>query len=203
MDQTKTGALIRRLRQKQGMTQLALAERLGVSDKAVSKWERGRGTPDVALLPALSEILGVNTNALLQGTLEENDMTNGNLKHLKFYVCPDCGNLLFSAAGGERSCCGKRLEPLEAQEPPQAEGLTVSRSDGEWYVTSAHEMHRDHYISFLALVNGDTVLVRKLYPEWGLETRLPCLPHSTLLWYCTRHGLFAQKLGKEGIPGKA
>ena len=41
MDQIRTGSLIRRLRLEQGMTQLALAERLGVSDKAVSKWERG------------------------------------------------------------------------------------------------------------------------------------------------------------------
>lgn len=43
MDQIRTGSLIRRLRLEQGMTQLALAERLGVSDKAVSKWERGCG----------------------------------------------------------------------------------------------------------------------------------------------------------------
>ena len=41
MDQTKTGRLIRTLRRRKGLTQLALAERLGVSDKAVSKWERG------------------------------------------------------------------------------------------------------------------------------------------------------------------
>lgn len=46
MDQIRTGSLIRRLRLEQGMTQLALAERLGVSDKAVSKWKRGCGAPD-------------------------------------------------------------------------------------------------------------------------------------------------------------
>ncbi len=51
MDQMKTGGLIRTLRRRRGLTQLALAERLGVSDKAVSKWERGRGAPDIALLP--------------------------------------------------------------------------------------------------------------------------------------------------------
>lgn len=58
MDQIKTGALIRALRQRRQMTQLQLVETVGVSDKAVSKWERGRGAPDISLLPALSEALG-------------------------------------------------------------------------------------------------------------------------------------------------
>ena len=48
MDQIKTGALIRTLRQKEGLTQQALADRLGVSDKAISKWERGCGAPEQA-----------------------------------------------------------------------------------------------------------------------------------------------------------
>lgn len=94
MDQMKTGMLIRMLRQRRQMTQLQLAERIGVSDKAVSKWERGRGAPDISLLPALSEAL----------------------------------------------------------------------------------------------------VMKKLYPEWGLEVRLPHFAHGTLLWYCTRHGLFAQEV---------
>ena len=96
MDQMKTGGLIRTLRRRRGLTQLALAERLGVSDKAVSKWERGRGAPDIALFPSLSEALGVDTKALLRGDLEENEMTNGNMKRTRFYVCPDCGSLLLS-----------------------------------------------------------------------------------------------------------
>ena len=57
MDQIKTGSLIRALRQKQGLTQRGLAERIGVSDKAVSKWERGCGAPDIALLPAAKKQL--------------------------------------------------------------------------------------------------------------------------------------------------
>ena len=111
MDQMKTGGLIRTLRRRRGLTQLALAERLGVSDKAVSKWERGRGAPDIALLPSLSEALGVDTKALLRGDLEENEMTNGNMKRTRFYVCPDCGSLLLSTESGELTCCGRRLSP--------------------------------------------------------------------------------------------
>ena len=54
MDNTKLGSLIRVLRREAGMTQRDLAETLGVTDKAVSKWERGLGCPDVSFLPQLS-----------------------------------------------------------------------------------------------------------------------------------------------------
>lgn len=55
-------------------------------------------------------------------------------------------------------------------------------------------MEQTHYVSFLAFLNGDTLLVRKLYPEWNLETNLPFFAHGTLLWYCTRDGLFEQRV---------
>lgn len=60
MKQTKIGALIRSLRKEMNFTQQQLAEKLCVSDKAISKWERCIGCPDVSLLPSLSEILGVD-----------------------------------------------------------------------------------------------------------------------------------------------
>ena len=66
MDNGKIGELIHRLRRERGLTQLQLAERLGVSDKAVSKWERGLGCPDVSLLPALSEAFGVDVGDRLK-----------------------------------------------------------------------------------------------------------------------------------------
>ena len=62
MDPIKTGELIRALRMELGMTQQQLAQRLHVGDKAVSKWERGAGCPDVSLLPSLAEALGVPPN---------------------------------------------------------------------------------------------------------------------------------------------
>ena len=194
MDQIKTGLLIRRMRQALGMTQLALAEKLGVSDKAVSKWERGCGAPDTSLLPLLSSALQVDMSALLRGDLEANDITNGNMKKLSFYICPECGNLLFSAAGADISCCGRILEPAQAQKPDAEHELSLSNTDGDWFVTAPHEMVREHYISFVALLTGDTVILRKLYPEWGLETHLPYYRHGTLLWYCTQHGLFSKAI---------
>ena len=91
MDQIKMGHLIRQMRKKAGLTQIQLAERLCVSDKAVSKWERGQGVPDVSIFPALAEVFHVKVENLLAGELEENEMSNGNLKKMKFYICPACG----------------------------------------------------------------------------------------------------------------
>ena len=65
--QKTLGALIAELRKQQGMTQLELAGKLGVTDKAVSKWERDLSCPDVRVLPVLAEVLGVSVEMLLQG----------------------------------------------------------------------------------------------------------------------------------------
>lgn len=67
MDQAKIGAFIRTRRIAQGLTQLQLAERLRVTDKAVSKWERGLGYPDIELLLPLADILGISVAELLAG----------------------------------------------------------------------------------------------------------------------------------------
>lgn len=181
MDQVKTGRLIRTMRTKLGLTQLALAEQLGVSDKAVSKWERGGGAPDISLLPLLSQALGVDTEALLRGDLEENDMTNGNMKKMRFYRCPACGNLLFSTDDADVTCCGAKLTNLVMHKPDEENALQIEHSDGEWYITAPHEMHREHYISFVAFLTGDTMIVKKQYPEWGLDVRLPYIRHGMLL----------------------
>ena len=60
------GAMIAALRKEKGMTQLDLAQQLGVTDKAVSKWERDLSCPDVNSLPKLAEVLGVTVDELMQ-----------------------------------------------------------------------------------------------------------------------------------------
>ena len=60
------GTMISELRKQHGMTQLELAEKLGVTDKAVSKWERDLSCPDINSLPTLAEILGVSVEELMQ-----------------------------------------------------------------------------------------------------------------------------------------
>ena len=112
MDNTKLGSLIRALRREAGMTQRELAEALGVTDKAVSKWERGLGCPDVSFLPQLSRLFGVDLEKLLQGDLAPNEMVGGNMKKMTYYACPVCGGLTFCTGAAEVSCCGRKLAPL-------------------------------------------------------------------------------------------
>lgn len=67
MDHQKTGALIAQRRHQLGMTQKTLAEKLGISDRAVSKWERGAGFPDISLIEPLAEALDLTVLELLHG----------------------------------------------------------------------------------------------------------------------------------------
>ena len=67
MDQIKIGKFIAACRKEQGMTQAALAEKLGISDRAVSKWETGKSMPDSGIMLELCELLGINVNELLSG----------------------------------------------------------------------------------------------------------------------------------------
>lgn len=195
MNQIQTGQLIRQLRLARRMTQRTLAERIGVTDKAVSKWERGCGVPDVETLPILADVLQADVKALLSGSLDEAKSASGNLRRVCFFVCPVCGNVVAAAAPASICCCGRKVQALKPQRLSDAERLNAVRDDGEWYITSPHEMTRSHHIRFLAAVSTDTVYLRHLYPEWTLETRLPMLPHAKLVWYCTKHGLFEQPLG--------
>ena len=194
MDNGKIGELIHRLRRERGLTQLQLAERLGVSDKAVSKWERGLGCPELSLLPELAEALEVDMGKLLSGELAANDRVSGNVNRLRFWVCPSCGNVVIGLTDTGVSCCGKRLRPLTARKADEEHSLTVQRIETEYFVSSGHPMEREHHIAFLALVKDDSLLLRKLYPEWELQTRLPFWGHSRLYFYCTEHGLFWQNV---------
>lgn len=194
MDTTKIGELICTLRKEKGLTQVQLAERLNVSDKAVSKWERGLGCPDVSLLARLSQVFAVDLEKLLAGELDPNSQAAGNLKNLHFYVCPTCGNLVTALVDTPVSCRGKKLTALTAQKAGPEEKLSVEIIENDYFISSDHEMSKDHYISFVAFLTGDTVLLRKQYPEWNLQTRLPVFAHGRLLWYCTRHGLFYQNV---------
>ncbi|MBU5625817.1 helix-turn-helix domain-containing protein [Oscillibacter sp. MSJ-2] len=69
MDQRKTGGLIAAARKELGLTQRQLAERLSISDRTVSKWERGAGFPDVSLLEPLADALGLSVVEIVRGEL--------------------------------------------------------------------------------------------------------------------------------------
>lgn len=67
MDQIKIGKFIASCRKEKGMTQAYLAEKLGISDRAVSKWETGKSLPDTGIMLELCELLNINVNELLSG----------------------------------------------------------------------------------------------------------------------------------------
>ncbi len=192
MDASKIGNLIYELRVARNMTQKQLAERLCISDKTVSKWERGGGFPDLALLPDIAQVFDIRLEDLLRGEIDTNDRTGGNMKNLRFYVCPQCGNLVTAAEDAQVFCCGKPLEALEPVKAGADDKLKVELIENEYFISSEHEMTKEHHIMFVALLTGDSMVLRRQYPEWDLQTRLPRTAHGKLLWYCNNHGLFYQ-----------
>ena len=189
MDQEKVGGIIKTLRKDKGMTQLELALCLNVTDRAVSKWERGLGCPDISLLTKLSEIFSVDIGSIIDGDMEENDKRSGNMKKTKFYVCPICGNIITASENTNVSCCGRKLEGLEEKKNLDEE-MKIERVDGtELYISSSHPMTKDDYISFFSYVTSDSLLLKKLYPEWGVDIRFPWLGHGKIMWYSEKEGL--------------
>ncbi|MBP3652615.1 MAG: helix-turn-helix domain-containing protein [Clostridia bacterium] len=194
MDCSKVGMLIRRLRMEKKLTQAALAARLNLSAKTISKWERGLGCPDVTLLNALSAILDVDISRLLEGELLPNETVGGNMKNTKYYVCPDCGSISLCTGNAEISCCGRRLNALEMVKAEPDEKLHVEIVEDEWFISSDHPMEKDNYISFVAFQTGDKVELVKQYPEWNLQLRLKKRGHGNLIWYSAVQGLRYQLL---------
>jgi len=126
MDCGKIGKLIQSLRKEKNLTQKMLANAMNLSDRTISKWERGIGCPDISLLNELSEIFGVNIEKILAGDLYPNE---------------------------------------------------------------------SHYISFVALVGYDRVLLVKLYPEQNAELRFPKMRGNEIYAFCIKHGLWKMDVG--------
>ena len=91
-----TSTTIKTLREKLRMTQSQLAMKLCVSDKTISKWETGRGLPDISLIEPLANVLQVSIPELLSGELIINKNRSANILKSNLYVCPICGNIFHS-----------------------------------------------------------------------------------------------------------
>jgi len=194
MDSKKIGNLIYQLRKDKNMTQKQVADALNISDKTISKWERGQGCPDISLLRELSKILEVSVEQLLSGELTLNESVGGNMNKIKFYVCPNCNNLMTSTGEASISCCGKILESLSVNKADDEHLLDIEPVEDELYVTTKHEMIKEHYISFIAYVKGDTAIIVKQYPEWNMQFRFRKRGRGRLYYYCTKDGLFYQNI---------
>lgn len=192
MNCDKVGKLILELRKEKNMTQKQLADAMNISDKTISKWERGQGCPDVSLLNELSKILEVNVEKILLGDLNPNQVDAGNIKKIKFYVCQSCNNIITNTGNAEISCCGRKLEALKAKKEDENHKANVKEIDGATNITFDHEMKKSHYISFAAHVSFDRVLMVKLYPEQEAELNIPRMRKGKLYFYCNEHGLFVK-----------
>lgn len=189
-----TGSVIRQLRELRGLTQAQLAERISVSDKAVSKWETGRGLPDITLLEPLAEVLGVSVLELMRGERVVNRNVSCNMRRTRFYVCPVCGNVLHSTGDAVISCCGVTLPPLEAEAMEPAHDVRIEAMEGEHFLTIDHPMTKEHYISFAAFAGDDRLQLVKFYPEGNAETRMQLRGRGDVYLYCNRHGLFRKRI---------
>ncbi len=194
MDKYITGITIKRLRQNANLTQTELAEILKVSDKTISKWETGKGYPDITLLETIAEAFHISVTELLTGETIQNTNISSNMLRSKFYVCPVCGNILHSMGNAQISCHGISLPPLEAEPENEQHSIEIEEVEDEYFVLSTHEMNKDHYISFMAAVTPDRVQLVKLYPEGNAETRFKRSMAKAIYYYCNRDGLFVKRI---------
>ena len=125
MDQSKIGTFIAALRGEHGLTQKELAQMLHISDKTVSKWETGRGLPDVSLMPPLCDVLGISINELLsaerldetryRAKAEENMVTLLRRRSMgKKLLRIVCSMLLFAASFAVIVLTAGKILPVES-----------------------------------------------------------------------------------------
>lgn len=194
MNQYVTGSIIRQLREKKGLTQSDLAEKLFVSDKTVSKWENGKGYPDISLLEPIARVFGVSVTELLSGKAVQNVNVAANMLRSHFYVCPVCGNVIHSMGEAVILCHGMQLTPAQAEETDERHMIFVEGVEDEYYVRIDHEMTKTHYISFIAAISPDGLQLTKLYPEGAAEARFKTRGVKQLFFYCNRDGLFSLRV---------
>lgn len=194
MDTYVTGATIKTLREKKGLTQAELADILGVSSKAVSKWETAKGLPDISLIEALANTLSVSVMELMTGDTVINKNISSNILRSKFYVCPVCNNIIKTVGDAVISCCGITLPPLVAEEINENHRITIEKIEDEYFISVNHDMTKEHFISFVAYLTSDRMQFVKFYPEGNAETRLSICGSGILYIYCNKHGLMRKKI---------
>lgn len=189
MDQYITGVMIKALREKKQITQAKLAELLSVSDKTVSKWENGKGYPDIKLLEPIATVFDISVVELMAGSVINTNIS-ANMLRSKFYVCPIFGNAIHSMGETVISCHGISLPPLEAELVNEIHDAKVDIVEDEYFVTVDHEMTKNHSISFIAALSSDRLQFVKLYPEGNAQARFKQNGVKTILFYCNQDGLY-------------
>ena len=196
MDQYITGTIIKALREKKQLTQAELAERLFISDKTVSKWENGKGYPDVSMLEPIANVFGISVAELLSGKAVSNVNISANMLRSKFYVCPICGNAIHSMGEAVIHCHGVLLSPAQVEHTDENHMIFIEGVEDEYFVRIEHDMEKKHYISFIAALSPDRIQMVKLYPEGNAEARFQMRGVKQIMFYCNRDGLFSLNVHK-------
>ena len=185
-----TGKIIKDLREKQGLTQTELANMILVSSKTISKWETGKGLPDISLIGALAKALKVSVIELMNGEYINNNNKSSNMLKSNFSVCPICGNIIHSMGENINSCCGITLPVLEAENEDEEHIINCDLIENEYYITINHDMTKEHFISFISYVTNDRCEIVKLYPEQNAEVRFMKRGKGIIYAYCNKDGLY-------------
>ena len=202
MNSYVTGTVIKELREKSRLTQVELAKKINVSDKTISKWETGKGYPDISLLEAISNVFEISITELITGDTISNENISANMMCSNFYVCPVCGNVIHSMGEAVIHCHGILLAPCQAEEIDENHGIFIEQVEDEYYIRIEHDMTKQHYISFITALSSDRVQMIKLYPEGNAEARIKINGVKKILFYCNRDGLFFVNIVKRMISGK-
>lgn len=189
-----TAKIIKELREREHLTQSELANIIGVSDKTVSKWETGKGLPDITLIEPLSKALKVSVIEFMQGEYIINQNKSGNMLKSKFSVCPICGNIIHSIGQNINSCCGINLPVLEAETENEKHIINCQTIENEFYIWVNHDMTKEHYISFIAYITDDRCEIVKLYPQQNAETRFFKRGKGIIYIYCNKDGLIKKNI---------
>lgn len=196
MNQYITGAVIKELREKHELTQYELAEKLNVSDKTISKWETGKGYPDISLLEPIAKVFGISVTELISGNAVNNMNVSANMMRSKFYVCPVCGNIIHCMGEAVIQCHGIQLMPCQAEETDEKHKIFIEKVEDKYYVRIEHDMTKQHYITFIAALSSDKIQMVKLYPEGNAEARFKINGIRKILFYCKQDGLFVVDVKK-------
>lgn len=184
-----TGKIIKELRERKQLTQMELSEVIGVSDKTISKWETGKGLPDISLIEPLAKALEVSVIELMNGEYITNRNKSANMLKSNFSVCPICGNIIHTMGENINSCCGINLPILEAELENEKHTINCEIIENEYYISLEHEMTKEHYISFIAYITNDKCEIAKLYPEQNAEVRFTKKGNGIVYAYCNKDGL--------------
>lgn len=189
-----TGKIIKELREKEHLTQLELANVINVSDKTISKWETGKGLPDITLIEPLSKALKVSIIELMHGEYITNKNKSSNMLKSKFSVCPVCGNIIHKMGESINTCCGINLPILEAEIENDTHFINCQIVENEFYISLEHDMTKEHYISWISYVTSDRCEIQKLYPEQNAEARFLRRGKGIIYAYCNKDGLIKKSI---------